>query len=129
MATLKSRRPTAVAGLSPFPAFDYERCLEQGLGALLFALRRETVLAAAQAGVSTLYRLFTWPLDRRPDPTRTVVHLPDALGAVPPIDVGQATPVLLKATADHLATRGTKADVTAGSGALFPAVRVRRRAT
>ena len=39
----RSSVKTGVAGLPFFPAFDYERFLEQGYAASWFALRRETV--------------------------------------------------------------------------------------
>ena len=41
-----------------FPAFDYERMLEQGYCAHLFAVRREALLAGLKAGPDNLYRLF-----------------------------------------------------------------------
>jgi GT2 family glycosyltransferase len=110
-----------------FPSFDYERLLEQGYGAHLFALPRAIARAALAAGAADLYRLFNSVVDCEAN-SANVVHLPGALGALPPIDPTAAQPVLLRATRSHLAARGIDATVTAARGGIMPAVRVSRAA-
>ena len=47
-----------------YPAFDYERMLEQGYAAPFFAIRKIFAIAALEEGVCDLYRLFNFCLDR-----------------------------------------------------------------
>ena len=108
------------------PAFDYERMLEQGYCALLFALTRAAALRAARAGASDLFRLFNCLLDQDTTAGRSVIHLPGVLGTVPAIDVAAATRSLREASATHLRARGIQANVTATSSSVLPAVRVAR---
>jgi GT2 family glycosyltransferase len=108
-----------------FPAFDYERMLEQGYCAHLFAMRRSTAQRALNAGASSLYRLFNWQFDGGvPDDT---VHLPGSLGILPALDVAAASAALTAASAAHLRARGVAAEVVAGSSAVLPAAHVIRR--
>lgn len=109
-----------------FPAFDYERMLEQGYGAHLFAVRRTALDAMLKTGASNLYRLFNSAQDRHDDIGRKVVHLPGSLGTLPPIPLGAAAAELAAATAEHLKARGVSAKVQRGSGAVLPAVHVGR---
>jgi len=69
-----------------FPAFDYERMLEQGYCAHLFALRRDVASKALQSVPNNLYRLFNTILDHCEPQQRTSLHgleRPDVLLAQP----------------------------------------------
>jgi GT2 family glycosyltransferase len=109
-----------------FPAFDYERMLEQGYCAHLFAMRRSTAQRALNAGATSLYRLFNRQFDED-DGLDATVHLPGALGILPPLDIAAASAALTAASAAHLRARGVAAEVVAGSGAVLPAAHVIRR--
>jgi GT2 family glycosyltransferase len=109
-----------------FTAFDYERMLEQGYCAHLFALRRRVVDAALKAGASNLYRLFNHALDRYDGSANNVVHIPGSLGVSPTVPVASARSALAAATREHLKVRGIVARIAEGRGTLFPAVRVSR---
>ena len=117
-----------------FPSFDYERMLEQGYCAYLFALPIEEARKAARAGASDLFRVFNIALDcRRPAPTyeckaTAPVHVPGFLAKIPRIDLGIGAPLLAQATIDHLGARGVAATVEPALGALFPCALVRRAA-
>jgi GT2 family glycosyltransferase len=109
-----------------FPAFDYERMLEQGYCAHLFALRRSTAERALEGGAANLYRLFNSILDDPSAPYSDIVHLPGALGTLPDFDRAAAGAALAAAGSAHLQQRGVDAQVTPSSGANFPAVRIAR---
>jgi GT2 family glycosyltransferase len=109
-----------------FPAFDYERMLEQGYCAQLFAMRHALARRLVAGGAADLYRLFNSAFDAGPLPPGEVLHLPGALAQIPPLDIPAATASLELATADHLRWRGVSAEVAAGPGTVLPAVRVRR---
>ncbi|MBX9825618.1 MAG: glycosyltransferase family 2 protein [Xanthobacteraceae bacterium] len=109
-----------------FTAFDYERMLEQGYCAHLFALRRRVVEAALKTGTSTLYRLFNYALDGYDGVATNVVHIPGSLGVLRNVPVASARSALAAATREHLKARGIAARVAEGRGTLFPAVRVAR---
>lgn len=110
------------------PAFDYERMLEQGYCAQLFAMDRATVLAALAARPTNLYRLFNSQLDDNGAPRhRQIVHVPVALGRMPPLDVVVHSRLLAKASLTHLAARGIAAATKAQRGALLPAAGVTRK--
>lgn len=111
-----------------FPAFDYERMLEQGYCAHLFALRREAAEQALDAGASDLYRLFNAMLDEDRAVARKVVHVPGDPSTLPPLDVASASRVLAAASAAHLEARGTPAKTAPGAGTMLPAVHVQRTA-
>jgi GT2 family glycosyltransferase len=109
-----------------FPAFDYERMLEQGYCAHLFAMRRDIAIEALQSAPNNLYRLFNAMLDRCKPQQRRILHLPGSLACLPKIDVKDASAQLASATLQHLHTRDVEASVAAGRGELFPAVKVLR---
>ena len=109
-----------------FPAFDYERLLEQGYCAHLFAMRHALARQLLAGGAADLYRLFNSAFDAAPPRPDQVVHLPGALAAMPPLDVAAATASLGLATSDHLRWRGIAAEVAAGRGTMLPSIQVRR---
>ena len=117
-----------------FPSFDYERMLEQGYCAHLFALPIANAREAALAGADNLFRVFNIAFDgRRPvrfRPTdtcaRAAVHVPGFLARIPQIDLAAGGSRLAEATIGHLRARGVEAIVEAAQGALFPCTRVRR---
>jgi len=108
------------------PAFDYERLLEQGYCAHLFALRREKALAAAATGATDLYRLFLSALEEVPAGLRNIVHLPGSLVTLDPRDVAADAPLLAAAVSEHLRGREVAAQVSEAASSVFPAVRVAR---
>ena len=111
-----------------FPAFDYERFLEQGYAASWFALRRETVLSLMPKRPTTLFRLFNAVLEEgSPGMLDRVVHLPGVSATVPMLDLASSRVELAHATKAHLEATGVEADIHASASALFPAVRIRRR--
>lgn len=112
-----------------FPAFDYERFLEQGYAASCFALRRETVMSVMTKRPTTLFRLFNSVLDEGgPQVSNRVLHLPGVSAAIPMIDLASSRTQLARATKAHLDALGIPADIDQSEGStLFPAVRVRRR--
>jgi GT2 family glycosyltransferase len=109
-----------------FPAFDYERMLEQGYCAHLFAVRRDVLIAALAARPDNLYRLFNSLLDRTIPQQADVLHLPGALATMPGFDRTKAGRLLSAASQLHLRARGIDAEVTEQRGNFFPAVRIRR---
>jgi GT2 family glycosyltransferase len=109
-----------------FPAFDYERMLEQGYCAHLFAMRRDVAIEALQSAPNNLYRLFNAILDRCEPQQRRILHLPGSMACLPKIDVKGASGQLESATLHHLRARNIEATIAAGRGAFFPAVRVLR---
>ena len=106
-----------------YPAFDYERMLEQGYAAPFFAIRKTLAIAALEEGVCDLYRLFNFCLDR----TRGVfatpsgaqpVHVPGFLATIVAPDPYANAERLARATRQHCAAIGLDASVTAaGDGA------------
>ncbi len=110
-----------------FPAFDYERLLEQGYCAHVFALRRSAAARALDSGASTLYRVFNCILDKDAEIAAGIIHLPGAIATLPRIDIDAACRSLVAATRTHLAQRGIEADVKPGRGVALPAVRASRR--
>ena len=110
-----------------FPAFDYERMLEQGYCAHLFAVRREALIAAVEARPDNLYRLFNCLLDRDEPRQADILHLPGALATLPRFNRANARSLLSAASDMHLQTRNIDADVIEQQGHLFPAVRISRR--
>ena len=111
-----------------FPAFDYERFLEQGYAASCFALRHDTVLSVMSKRPTTLFRLFNSVLDEGGSKVLDrVVHLPGVSAAVPEASLVSSHDELAQATKTHLEATGIQADIHPSSSGLFPAVRVRRR--
>ena len=108
------------------PAFDYERLLEQGYCAHLFAMRRHSALAAAMAGRSDLYSLFMSRLDDGFPYQNRIVHIPGSLATVVGLGAASNSKSLARATAEHLDARMVEATVTPSSHQLFPASRILR---
>lgn len=104
-----------------FPAFDYERWLEQGYGALVFAM---PVARAAESGADSLYRLAVAAFAGRRPPD--IVHVPGFAARLAPPDPVRAGHHLAAATLAHLSERGVAARIEPGRGAALPAIRVRR---
>jgi GT2 family glycosyltransferase len=109
-----------------FPAFDYERMLEQGYCAHVFALRCAAAVRALEAGAANLYRVFNSVLDQGPEAADRIFHLPGALASLPPIDLAAAGDALAEATGAHLRCCGVDAEVTPEESVTLPAVRVVR---
>ena len=111
-----------------FPAFDYERMLEQGYGAYVFALRRSVAERALARGASNLYRVFNCLLDRNDAaPCSDFVHIPVPLATLPAFDRTAATAALATATRSHLQESGIAGEVAPSRGSSLPAVRVARK--
>jgi hypothetical protein len=110
-----------------FSAFDYERLLEQGYCAHLFAVRRERLIDPVERGAIDAYRLCNAVLDGQSGAEADIVHIPYPLGALPLRAVPQHAAPLAKATQAHLKTRGISTQITETASGLFPAVRVARR--
>lgn len=111
-----------------FPAFDYERMLEQGYCSLVFALRRDIAAEVVAAGAGSLFRAFNAVLDADRSRSGRILHLPGAVATLPALDLPALTLELAAATADHLHRRDMAADVETAHGRVLPAVRVRREA-
>ena len=118
-----------------FPSFDYERMLEQGYCAYLFAAPMAKARQAALAGSSDLFRVFNMALDGArpalPRPTEVrppapPIHVPGFLARIPPIDLAVGAARLAGAAGDHLRSSGVAAIVEPAQGALLPCARVRR---
>jgi GT2 family glycosyltransferase len=109
-----------------FPAFDYERMLEQGYCAHLFAVRRDALMAAIEARPDNLYRLFNGLLDQAGPLKADILHLPGALATMPRLDRTKAGFLLCAASHQHLRARGIDASVARQQGNFFPAVRIGR---
>jgi GT2 family glycosyltransferase len=110
-------------------AFDYERMLEQGYCAHLFAVRRSTFERSLASGAANLYRLFNAAFDDDLTATGNVVHLPGPLAILPEFDATAAMSELGDASRQHLQRRNVEASYAPSRGALFPAVRILRRTT
>ncbi len=109
------------------PAFDYERMLEQGYCAHLFAVRRDALIAAIEARPDNLYRLFNCLLDHTgPLLQANILHLPGTLATMPKLNRAKAGAQLSAASHMHLRARGIEAEATEQQGNFFPAVRIKR---
>ena len=108
------------------PAFDYERMLEQGYCAYLFAMRRGTAERSLAAGVSNLYRLFNSVLDDGTASHANIVHLPGPLATLPHFDKNAAGLTLTAATGAHLQHKGIRAQATVCPAGILPAARIMR---
>ena len=107
-------------------AFDYERLLEQGYCAYLYALRRESALRSASNGAGDLYQLFFGAFEGDNAAMSDIVHVPGAFGALPAFDVGAAGQALARASQAHLRTRGFDVAVSSSESTDFPSVWVQR---
>jgi GT2 family glycosyltransferase len=108
-----------------FPAFDYERMLEQGYAALFFAARASHVRGALERGAADLYRLFNSAFDEA-GPGGQAVHAPGFLVRLPPADRTLAREMLARATREHLEARRLNFLVEPRASDLLPAVRAHR---
>jgi GT2 family glycosyltransferase len=111
--------------LLAFPAFDYERMLEQGYGAYLFAARRIGVERALAAVATNPFRIFN-AIAVGPEAAGSVLHVPGALGILPNLDRTSAASALAQAATEHLDARGIAARVRPSTGEIFPAARISR---
>jgi GT2 family glycosyltransferase len=109
------------------PAFDYERMLEQGCGALLFATRRKHLQRALTARPTSLFHLFQTLVGNPVAARNAIGHLPGSLGALSEQGGVADADTLAMATAAHLDMRGVAADVVVCPDTPFPSVRVMRR--
>ena len=107
-----------------FSAFDYERMLEQGYCAHLFALRRPTAERALAVGASNLYRVFNSVLDDDSVSHSEVVHIPGSLGTLPGFDRSLASAELAAATSIHLEHSGIETQTKPSSGSILPVVQI-----
>jgi GT2 family glycosyltransferase len=107
-----------------FPAFDYERMLEQGYCAHVFALRRSVAEQAIKGGAGSLYRVFNSLLDNGMTTAGGIAHLPGSLATLPSLDLAAASKALAAATLDHLDQRGITARARSGRGHLLPSIRI-----
>jgi O-antigen biosynthesis protein len=112
--------------LLAFPAFDYERMLEQGYGAYLFAARRSGVERALAAAATNPFKIFNAIADG-PEAPGSVLHVPGALGILPGLDRPSAASALAQATSEHLNARRIVAQVRPSTGETLPSVWVSRR--
>jgi GT2 family glycosyltransferase len=116
------------------PAFDYERLLEQGSGALFFAARRDFLRAALAGGADSLFRLCNFAFDRRRarGPRQSVplnetpVHIPGFLARLPRFDAHAMAPALMRAAQAHFNARQAPARIEPAAGFTFPRLRLAR---
>jgi GT2 family glycosyltransferase len=109
-----------------FPAFDYERMLEQGYCAYLFAMRRSASQLSLAAGASSLYRVFNFVLDDATISNNNIVHLPGPLATLPQIDKKGASAALTAATCAHLQQKEVEARAASHAEGLLPSVHITR---
>ncbi len=110
-----------------FPAFDYERLLEQGYAALFFAARVSQARLGLERGAADLYRLFNSALDEMgTGGAHPPAHAPGFLVRLPPADRTQATATLARATREHLEARKLNVIVEPRASDLLPAAHVQR---
>jgi O-antigen biosynthesis protein len=115
------------AGLpAAFPAFDYERFLEQGYSSFLFAVRRGCITGLS--GDVNLFDVVARVIENCHSGSK-IAHVPKFLATLPPIDMVAATDALHDACVEHLKRRRVAANVTRGAPAVLPNVRVQRRPT
>jgi GT2 family glycosyltransferase len=115
-------------------AFDYERLLEQGAGALFFAARRDYLDAALAAGADSLFRVCNYAFDRRRarGPRQSVpladvpVHVPGFLARLPRFDAKAMTPALAVAAKAHFDARRMPTRIESAGGFSFPRIRAAR---
>ena len=110
-----------------FPAFDYERLLEQGYAALFFAARADHVRAALARGAADPFRLFNAAFDDTgPSGVAAPVHAPGFLARLPAADRTGASVTLARATRAHLEARRLNFVVEPRASDLLPAVKAHR---
>ena len=108
------------------PAFDYERMLEQGYCAYLFAMRRDAAARSLAASASNLYRLFNSVLDDGAVSHANIFHLPGPLATLPQFDRNAAGLALTAATSAHLQHKGIRAQARSRPAGILPAVQITR---
>ena len=81
-----------------FPAFDYERLLEQGYCAYLFAARLTDLRQALANGADNLFAL----MFSLAGPNADILHVPCPLAMLPQLDGIAISPRLAEATIKHL---------------------------
>jgi GT2 family glycosyltransferase len=108
------------------PAFDYERMLEQGYCAHLFALRSDIAEELLNSSPSNLYRLFNSLFDEGQTDATSIIHVPGSIGILPSFDRQAASLELREANTKHLQRRGINVNTTVLPAGVFPAVRIRR---
>jgi GT2 family glycosyltransferase len=114
-----------------WPAFDYERAMEQGYAARVFAVRCSRLAEALATGAHDLFRIFNCCLDRpnggRPgNGDGAPVHVPNFLATISADEGAGEAPWLAEAAREHFEARGLEVRVAASPRASWPAVRVRR---
>ncbi len=109
------------------PAFDYERCLEQGYCGLVFAMRRDAVLDAIRGASGSLVRLFGSQFDKPIEAGAEPLHVPLFLASPPIIASADLTTALAEAAEAHFRNKHLPVRISA-SAATFPAIRVSRTA-
>ncbi|WP_427026439.1 glycosyltransferase family 2 protein (plasmid) [Aureimonas ureilytica] len=110
-----------------FPAFDYERFLEQSGPDRAFLMRRSEACEALERGVASLHRLFVSPVEAGHHRLGRMLHVP-GFAVVSPWPAAKAEAEAMQAeVAAHLRARGIEADIRPRPAATLPAVRVRRK--
>jgi GT2 family glycosyltransferase len=108
-------------------AFDYERMLEQGYCAHLFALRLPAAEQALAADPSNLYRVLNSVLDDGSASPTDIVHIPGSLGTLPDFDKSSASAELAAAVSAHLECSGIESEAKPGASGILPAVWIARK--
>lgn len=113
-------------GLCPLllSAFDYERQLEQGTAALLFALRADLAASAASAGLESPSEIFFHALEQTDHDL--IRHVPRPGGVLNEAALADFKPRHLAALEGHVERMGIRATLGARPGGVFPAVHLRR---
>ncbi|MDX6805776.1 hypothetical protein [Terrihabitans rhizophilus] len=114
------------AMLLAFTAFDYERVLEQGYCARVFALRKRDLQAAVDKGAASSFRVLTSLLDAAADGA-DILHLPQPVARLTPDAMRRGADQLAGATTAHLRERGVAARIQHAQPGAMPALRVARR--
>jgi len=111
-----------------FPAFDYDRSLEQGYASHCFAIKASELSIPGAEEVGSLARLFLAQFDKAgTNSRRRVLHVPGVLAQVEAVDLAAAGRALESATANHMRSRGIAVDITRVASTTFPAFRVKRK--
>lgn len=110
-----------------FGAFDYERMLEQGYAATLFALRAGHIKIPAEETTGSPSRLLLTLCDAEgADGGRNILHVPGLLASATPHALPTVEEVQ-SASAAHLRARKVKADVRPlERSSTLPAIRIKR---
>ena len=102
-------------------AFDYERMLEQGYCAHLFALRSSRLRDVWRQGRPTFIACLIPFSTTRTASSDDIIHLPGSLGMLPVFDRAEASTTLADASLAHLQERGIEAEaMDDGRGCCFP---------